>query len=125
MTRQATLTIPDRKRLAGALALLGSDKAGEVLAAAAAACRMVQARGLTWSDVLAAQPAPVPPPRSAAPDRAEWRRDLGLCQRHPTGLTEWERIFTASLCQREKLPSLAQRLKLAEVAGALRRKGLT
>jgi len=118
------LTAPERNRLAGALSLLASTVPGEVLAAAAAVTRIVQARGTSWAALLAADPPrPRPCPYVAPSD--QWRHDLTLIDRHRAALSEWESVFQVGMLQREKLPSLKQRTILAGVAGKLRAKGLT
>lgn len=50
------LTHKDRTKLVRILKLLGSDLAGERASAALAAQRLVEASGLGWDDIVAAQP---------------------------------------------------------------------
>jgi hypothetical protein len=49
------LSAADRNELANTLPLLATDKQGEVLAAAAAANRLIVSCGTTWDAVLAPQ----------------------------------------------------------------------
>lgn len=58
----------DRAKLAKFLALLGSDREGEALAAARAAARLVKLRGISWRDLI--EPAAV---EKALPELGTWR----------------------------------------------------
>ena len=106
------LTAPERDKLLLILALLRSDKVGEVNAAAAAVLRLLQAAGLTWDDVLspaAWEPPPEPPPdpaieRAAAVARARsrsWTR----------GLSDDEVDFAVGFCDLAE-PSPAQQRQM-------------
>lgn len=109
------LTSADRRRLAGVLGLLSSSHDGEREAAAEAALRFLEARGLTWADVLGAENT-----RLAEPED-----DLSFCRRHAAHLNEWQAIFTLSLVQRRKAMTAGQRGKLAQTTAELRAKGLS
>ena len=116
------LSSDDRRRLAGVLARLASDHAGEREAAALLATRLVKDRNATWLDVL--QPEPLSHKPGAADPRhnADPGSDLALCQRHIGRLTAWEREFVWSLAQtRRRSPN--QTRKLAQIADALRKNG--
>lgn len=116
------LSPDDRRRLAGVLARLSSDYAGERDAAALLASRIVRDRDVTWLDVLRADlPARAPdaagPRHNAAPSS-----DLALCLRHLNQLNGWEQQFARSLATvMRRTPGQAR--KLAEIAGALRKNG--
>jgi hypothetical protein len=70
-----------RARLAKVLSLLGSDKAGEVVAAAAAAHRILVKAGISWGDILATAP---PPHRE--PLMGTWRTTCTELLKHPGSL---------------------------------------
>ena len=105
----AALTAADRDRLAKILGLLSSDRAGEVVAAGAAATRLIRERGLQWSDVV----APAVAPQSARPDSGQpwpsrnaplsWREAVRACQRRADLLSPWEANFIAGLMGRRSL----------------------
>jgi hypothetical protein len=116
------LSPDDRRRLAGVLARLASDHAGEREAAALLATRLVKDRDVTWLDVL--QPDPLSHKPGAADPRhnADPGSDLALCQRHIGRLNAWEHEFVWSVARaRRRTPG--QSRKLAEIADALRRSG--
>ncbi len=116
------LSPDDRRRLAGVLARLSSNHAGERDAAALLASRIVRDRDVTWLDVLRADlPARTPdaagPRHNAAPGS-----DLALCLRHLSQLNGWEQQFVRSLAKvMRRTPGQAR--KLAEIADALRKNG--
>lgn len=106
------LSSDDRRRLAGVLARLSSDHAGERDVAALLASRIVRDRHVTWLDVLRAHPR-----HDAAPDS-----DLALCLRHLGQLNGWERQFVQSVAAvMRRTPG--QSRKLAEIADVLRKSG--
>lgn len=112
----------DRRRLAGVLARLSSDHAGEREAAALLATRLVRDRNVSWLDVL--QPEPLGHKLAAADPRhnADPGDDLALCQRHIGRLNAWEHEFVWSVA-RMRRRSAGQSRKLSEIADALRRSG--
>ena len=116
------LNSDDRRRLAGVLARLASNHAGEREAAALLATRLVKDRDVTWLDVLQPDPPGHRPGGSNPGHNAGPGTDLALCLRHVEKLTPWERHFVQSV---GALPrrSPGQSRKLAEIADALRRSG--
>lgn len=116
------LSPDDRRRLAGVLARLASDHAGEREAAALLATRLVKDRDVTWLDVLQPDPLGHKPGAADPWHNADPGSDLGLCQRHAGRLNAWEQEFVWSVARaRRRTPS--QSRKLAEIADALRRSG--
>ncbi len=112
----------DRRRLAGVLARLSSDHAGERDAAALLASRIVRNRDVSWLDVLRAGP-PAHTPGTADPaHNAASGSDLAVCLRHLGQLNGWEQQFVRSLARvMQRTPGQAR--KLAEIADALRKNG--
>jgi len=105
-----TLAASERARLAKALALLASDRPGEVQAAAAAAIRIVQGAGLSWQQVL--KPPPVEKP---LPELGTWRQTVRECLARPGDLRPWEKAFLTDLPGFRRL-STKQRYCLKEIA---------
>lgn len=106
----AVLTAADRERLAKILSLLSSDRPGEVVAAGAAATRLIRERGVGWADIIA--PAPVaaePAWSSTRQSRASWttpsawRDTTRYCLCYPQMLTDWEAAFLDGLLSRRSL----------------------
>ncbi len=94
------LTANDRERLAAILGRLSFSFSGERDAAALAATRFMQQRGLAWRDVLTSPPPEFERPSDAArPDfSADWRRAASFCASQGASvLTEWELSFVRSL----------------------------
>lgn len=112
----------DRRRLAGVLARLSSDHAGEREAAALLATRLVRDRNVSWLDVLEPEPLGHRPAAADPRHNADLGSDLALCQRHIGRLTVWEHEFVWSVA-RMRRQSPGQSRKLAEIADALRRSG--
>jgi hypothetical protein len=106
----ATLAKVDRIRLAKLLALIGSDHAGERDAAALAAHRLVQSRGMTWGDVM--QPPAI---EKALPELGTWRVTVAQCLVCPGSLRPWERTFLADVTQFRRL-STKQRYCIKTIA---------
>ncbi len=100
----------DRVRLAKLLGLLGSEHAGERDAAGLAAHRMVQQRGLRWSDVM--EPAPI---EKQLPELGTWRQTVAACLGQPGSLRRWEVCFLSDLPAFRRL-STKQRYCLKEIA---------
>ncbi len=88
---------------------------GERGAAALAADRMLQSRGLTWDDVIA-EPETVRR-RTVLP--AGWRADLAFASHHASFCRPWEQNFLRSIASKSTL-STKQRVTLTEIADALR-----
>ena len=106
----AVLTAADRERLAKILSLLSSDRAGEVVAAGAAATRLIRERGVGWADIIAPAPvAPRPTWSSAGQSRSSWttpsawRDTARYCLCYPQMLTDWEATFLDGLLSRPSL----------------------
>ena len=84
------MTGAKRSRLGAVLALLSSDKIGEVAAAAAAATRMQRASGLSWHQILQ--------PPAALPTRGtDVEHDLDLILDNLDELGSWEAGFAKSV----------------------------
>jgi hypothetical protein len=85
-----------RAKLAAVLSRLESPFDGERAAAGLLASRMVRAAGLTWADLVQAEPEP-----------EDWRAMVARC----TGcdrLSRWETDFVAVLATYEQPPSTKQ-----------------
>ena len=100
----------DRVRLGKMLALLDSDKEGEVLAAARAAVRPVRQRGISWHQVV--EPPAV---QKTLPEIGTWRQTVARCLEHPGALRRWEIGFLRDLPSFHRL-STKQRYCLKEIA---------
>ena len=115
----ATLSAADLDKLASILALLSSDKPGEVGAAAAAAQRLLTRHGLTFRD-LAARPAPAPSPHFSLFDNwpERWRAATHICLQAPNDLlTGLDRRFLQTIARYEHRPSQKQLDWLARILG--------
>jgi len=106
-----------RQRLAKLLGLLGSDHAGERDAAALAAHRFIQSRGLTWQDVLEPEAAPAAVRSAMQP----WRETVADCLRQPGALRRWEGGFLRSLSGFARI-SPKQKSVLDQIAGRVLRR---
>jgi len=100
----------DRAKLAKLLALLGSDQAGEVAAAGAAAHRFVQQRGLDWCEIL--QPLTI---EAKPPELGTWRTTTAACLARPSSLRPWELRFLSDLPGFRRL-SVKRRYVLSKIA---------
>ena len=100
---------PDRERLAKLLAMLSSSHPGEQIAAAAAACRFLETRKLTWTQVLA------PPVDHRGPAPATWREAATRLLQHPRELTAWENRFLSDITRLPRI-SPKQRHFVSEIA---------
>jgi hypothetical protein len=123
------LAAADLDKLAAILALLSSDKPGEVVAAAAAAQRLLSRHGLTFRDIVAQPALPAIAETTGTFDvfldwPTRWRAAVYLCQQVPqTWLTPFERQFVANLAKYKHKPSEAQLDILATVASNVIAKG--
>jgi hypothetical protein len=91
------LTVPERKRLVGICERLASPFDGERAAAALLAHQFLAARGLTFADVLHAEP----PPPVVVPAYRTWREAGETClYDHSQALTEWEARFLQDVLRR-------------------------
>ena len=104
-----TLAPADRQRLAKLLGMLGSVYAGERDAAALAAHRLLQQRGITWHDLLAR------PPVHREPLQSKWRATCAELANRQADLSPWDRKFVADLPRFSRISS-KQRYVLAEIA---------
>jgi len=106
----------DRARLIGCLNLLGSSQSGEVLAAAAAAGRILERHNLRWAD-LVCPPDPKPSPKPQPPPRQPlWKNTVAQCLKRTDALSEWERKFLENIKMFTRLSS-KQREALDRIAG--------
>jgi hypothetical protein len=101
----------DRERLIGCLELWRRPGTpAERDAAAAAAIRILDRRGLTWAAVIAE-----PPPVKHKPLYSTWRTVCAELAKRPGDLRPWERRFVADLPNFPRI-STKQRYVLAEIA---------
>ena len=96
---------PVAPKLVKLIPLLGSDKSGEVVAAAAAMSRTLKAAGLDWHAVASAvEAAPeIKIIESAAPQRREpatWGEVARWCRDHGDRLADHERRFVRDMAAR-------------------------
>jgi hypothetical protein len=106
----AALNAAERKRLAKLLAMLGSSHLGERDNAAVAAHKLIQAKGMSWPEVI--NPAPVERP---LPEIGSWRSTVAECLSHPESLRKWEVGFLQDLRKFHRI-SVKQRYCLKEIA---------
>jgi hypothetical protein len=108
------LTLIERSRLLGCLNLLSrAGTPGERDAAIAAANRILQARNLTWGDVIPL--SLVPAEHVVAYD---WHHDLRRCCDNFERLSQWERQFVQGIMYLTTL-SQKQRAVLASIIAKL------
>lgn len=110
------LSRAERDRLIRILGLLGSDHGGERDAAGLAASRMLRARGITWSDVIA---EPAGTPRQAVTPCRQREAELLLVRAHWRLLTAWERTFIDSVEARWQWTP-RQKITFAEILSKVR-----
>jgi hypothetical protein len=88
--------------VSASLPLLGSDKDGEVVAAARAIGRTLRADGRDWHSLVAS--IRTKPARTQPTDGhwsgLHWRSAAGFCQQHAEWLNAWEAQFIDSLLTR-------------------------
>jgi hypothetical protein len=106
----APLTPAERRRLANLLGRLGSDHAGERDNAAVMAHRLIQTKGMTWSEVI-----DPPPSEYQEPLIGKWRQVCAELQNRPGNLRAWEKKFVTDLPRFPRISS-KQRYILAEIA---------
>ena len=120
----AMLSPAELRKLVGILGRLGSDHDGERAAAGLLATRLLRAAGVGWNDLISsgARQTPggtreerAPPPPGG---------DLTVCLKWLAELTAWETKFVCDLRQKRRPLSPAQAAKLAQIADALRARGL-
>jgi hypothetical protein len=109
------LAPPELRKLVQICAMLSSPYDGERANAAALADKLVKAHGLTWADVLHAEP-PVPVVIQPTAPRY-WRQCAeGVLFEHPGALSEWETGFLQDILQRGRALSDKQQVILRRVA---------
>ena len=86
-----------RQKLVKVLGMTGSPHPGEVVAAAAAAHRILSAAGLSWDSVIVSAPAEPDAPLPDDDDMAETDAEIAWCLDHTAELTAWDRRFLVSL----------------------------
>jgi hypothetical protein len=100
-----SLTVSDRRKLLAICERLASTFDGERVAAAQLACQFLASRGLTWSDVLHAEP---PAPVVVRSTRT-WRESAEeILYNHTGALSEWEQTFLQSVLSDGRAPTTKQ-----------------
>lgn len=114
-------TPAERMRLVGILSRLASDFDGERAAAGLLACRLLDAKGLSWADVIGGdEPVRTFPPQSPQQSFRDWRRDVSFCLRASQHLTTWEFDFLTKLQARRAAPTPKQFVILDQVLEKVR-----
>jgi len=123
------LTPTERNKLVGILGLLGSDHDGERAAAGLLASRLLRDRGLCWDDlILAGVGVRQAAGGASAGTHSAWppgQDNLVLCLRWLGELSPWEVGFVTDLRRKRRPLTPAQAAKLAQIADALRARGLS
>ena len=111
-------------RLSKLIPVLGSDKDGEIIAAAAAISRCLDAAGRDWHDIAAATVRGWPVSAVVEPQTVilrDWQNLARKCQRAGIGtLTEAELDFLRNILGRHTEPSQKQWRWLTAIAQALK-----
>jgi hypothetical protein len=93
------LPAPELQRLVRMLGMTGSDHDGEALNAARAAYRLVRTHGLTWEEVLQAEP-PVPVVVQQPTTPRYWKNRAEECLfDHSQAISAWETDFLTDFLQ--------------------------
>jgi hypothetical protein len=113
------LSTAERTKLARVLALLDSPVPGEIIAAAAAANRLISSAGVSWEALLVPQLSS--PDLDEDPPRTDggWRAQAADCRRYRDLLNDWENQFLDGLASFPR-PSPKQQRRLAEIVTKLR-----
>ncbi len=122
------LSPAERNRLVAILGRLGSDYDGERAAAGLLAARLLRDRGLCWDDLILAGAGAQRVPGTAQGERSAWppgQDNLVLCLRWLGELSSWEVGFVTDLRRKRRSLTPAQAAKLAQIADALRARGLS
>lgn len=108
-------------RLGRIIALLGSDKDGEVLAAVAALRRTLKANGADLHDLISLLEGKVKVVHEKGGPSAplSWREKIVACQRERDFLTEWERGFLESMSMWNRKPTEKQSAVLDRIYKSL------
>ena len=115
-----TLPSTTAARVADLVRMLGSDKSGEVVAAATMLKRTLARVDADIHDLATAaeqglRQAARPPVQPPMRPRGGWRSDLALCKARSAFLTARERAFITSITwQRE--PTKSQQVRLRDIA---------
>lgn len=122
------LSPAERNRLVAILGRLGSDYDGERAAAGLLAARLLRDRGLCWDDLILTGGGAQRVPGMAQEERSAWppgQDNLVLCLRWLGELSSWEVGFVTDLRRKRRRLTPAQAAKLAQIADALRARGLS
>ncbi len=122
------LSPAERNRLVAILGRLGSDFDGERAAAGLLAARLLRDRGLCWDDLILAGARAQRVPGIAQEKRSAWppgQDNMVVCLRWLGELSSWEVGFVTDLQRKRRLLTPAQAAKLAQIADALRARGLS
>jgi hypothetical protein len=107
------LSVAELKRLAGICGLFASSSDGEALTAARMAAEFLRNRGLSWIDVLHAEP---PAPVVVQSDR-NWRQTAEqILYDHEQALEAWEARFVQGLLRGGLAPAEPQSVVLLRIA---------
>ena len=108
-------------RIGRIIALLSSDKDGEVLAAVAALRRLLKSNGADLHDLVALLEGKVRVVQvsAKASPPLTWRDKIALCQREADFLTEWERGFLTSMSMWKRQPTVKQAAILQRIYDSL------
>jgi hypothetical protein len=109
------LAPPELKKLVQICAMLGSSYDGERANAAALADRFVKDHGLTWTDVLHAEPPTAVVIQPTTPRYWKDCAEAALFE-HPGALSEWETGFLQDILQRGRALSPKQEAKVRVIA---------
>jgi hypothetical protein len=109
----ASLSVSERKRLAGICGLFSSSSDGEALTAARMADEFLRSRNLVWSDVLHAEP----PAAVVVQSDRNWRKTAEeILFDHEQALIAWEARFVQGLLRRGYAPTERQVVVLLHIA---------
>jgi hypothetical protein len=109
------LAPPELRKLAQICAMFGSPYDGERASAALLADKLVRDRGVSWTDVLHAEP---PAPVVIQPTAPRYWRQCAeeVLFEHPGALSEWETGFLQDILQRGRALSDKQAIVLRRIA---------
>jgi hypothetical protein len=122
------LSPAERNRLVAILGRLGSDYDGERASAGLLASRLLRDRGLCWDDLILASAGVRQASGGTQSGHSAWppgHDNLVLCLRWLGELSPWEVGFITDLRRKRRPLTPAQAAKLAQIADALRARGLT
>ncbi len=123
-----SLSPAERNRLVAILGRLGSDFDGERAAAGLLASRLLRDRGLCWDDLILTGGGVRQALGGAQGGHNAWppgQDNLVLCLRWLGELSSWEVGFVTDLRRKRRPLTPAQAAKLAQIADALRARGLS